>query len=239
MKKYKTKIITAIVLFSASLAIYCLHYLFFRDLHHILIYLVGDIAFLPIEVFLVSIVIESIISSREKKEKLEKLNMVIETFFSEFGKVLLLEFSRKDDHIGQIKSMVTFSTGAEKMDFKTITKQLQSYVGNIRIGNIDLKELCSSLRQKRQFLLGLLQNPNLLEHQSFTETLLAVFHLTEELAARDLTRLSETDLNHLKGDAERAYNHLIQQWVRYMEYVRKNYPFLFAFALRTNPFGTG
>jgi hypothetical protein len=40
------------------------------------------------------------------------------------------------------------------------------------------------LLSKRDFLVALMENPNLLEHESFTDLLWAVFHLVEELAVR-------------------------------------------------------
>ena len=49
-------------------------------------------------------------------------------------------------------------------------------------GNLD--ELKLFLISKRNFLLMLLENPNLLEHDAFTDLLRAVFHLTEELGFR-------------------------------------------------------
>jgi hypothetical protein len=65
---------------------------------------------------------------------------------------------------------------------------------------------------------------------------MAIFHVTEELAARDLGSLSEEDRNHTKRDLERAYGHLIRQWVSYMDYTHKHYPYFFLFAVNTNPF---
>ena len=46
---------------------------------------------------------------------------------------------------------------------------------------IFLEETKKYLMGKRRFLLALLENPNLLEHETFTDSLRAVFHLTEEL----------------------------------------------------------
>ena len=70
------------------------------------------------------------------------------------------------------------------------------------------------LLEKRTFFLRLLENPNLLEHETFTELLWAVFHLTDELAARkDLTTLQESDFNHLLGDINRVYAALTRQWL--------------------------
>jgi len=86
-------------------------------------------------------------------------------------------------------------------------------------------------------LLGLLENPNLLEHESFTNLLWAVFHLTDELAHRsDLVKLPDTDYQHLAGDMKRVYHQLIIQWLNYMKHLKQDYPYLFSLAMRTNPF---
>jgi hypothetical protein len=47
----------AIGFVALSALLYFVHYLIFRDVHHIFIYLLGDLAFLPIEVLLVVIII--------------------------------------------------------------------------------------------------------------------------------------------------------------------------------------
>jgi hypothetical protein len=85
--------------------------------------------------------------------------------------------------------------------------------------------------------LGLLENPNLLEHESFTELLWAVFHLTEELAFReDVKQLVDTDYDHISGDIKRAYVLLISEWLTYMKHLKNDYPYLFSLSIRTNPF---
>ena len=83
----------------------------------------------------------------------------------------------------------------------------------------------------------MLENPNLLEHESFTNLLWAVFHLTDELAYRiDLSSLPDTDYQHLAGDIKRVHHRLILQWLDYMKHLKQNYPYLFSLAIRTNPF---
>ncbi|MDO8869890.1 MAG: hypothetical protein Q7V10_03960 [Methanobacteriaceae archaeon] len=100
-----------------------------------------------------------------------------------------------------------------------------------------LKSLKSLLLDKRQFMLGLLENPNLLEHESFTDMLWAAFHLAEELENRyNLDKLPNSDYQHLSIDLELVYSHLIYEWLHYMEHLMNNYPYLFSLALRTNPF---
>lgn len=83
----------------------------------------------------------------------------------------------------------------------------------------------------------LLENPNLLEHESFTELLRAVFHLTEELAHRKkIKQLSLSDNEHIGKDIKRVYGILVIQWLHYMQHLKENFPYLFSLAMRTNPF---
>jgi hypothetical protein len=90
---------------------------------------------------------------------------------------------------------------------------------------------------KREFMLALLENPNLLEHESFTELLWAVFHLTEELDNREnVKQLSDADLEHISNDIKRAYIALISEWLKYMKHLKNEYPYLFSLAVRMNPF---
>ena len=101
----------------------------------------------------------------------------------------------------------------------------------------NLSQLQKFIVDKRAFLLRLLENPNLLEHQSFTELLWAVFHLAEELSHRkDVTNLPDRDYEHLGGDIKRAYQLLIREWLAHMEHLKNDYPYLFSLAMRTNPF---
>jgi len=102
---------------------------------------------------------------------------------------------------------------------------------------IDFPRLKEFLAARRQFLLALLENPNLMEHDRFTDMLWAVFHLAEELEARDdFGKLPESDLRHLAGDVERAFSAVSQEWVLYAEHLKTNYPFLFSLVSRTHPF---
>jgi hypothetical protein len=85
--------------------------------------------------------------------------------------------------------------------------------------------------------MSLLENQNLLEHDNFTDLMWALFHLTEELVVRkDVTMLSENDTLHIEIDFKRVYSLLISEWLDYMKHLKKEYPFLFSFAMRTNPF---
>jgi hypothetical protein len=230
------KLIAGIAMVFLSIAVYFIHFLIFRDAHHIFIYLIGDIAFVFIEVLMVTIIIHHLLNEWEKRSHLKKLNMVIEVFFSEFGKHLLVYLANFDKNLDKIHDHIIDKDGTCRMDFRAAFKALKNYKADMEIDRIELSKLSKFLTDKRGFLIDLLQNPNLLEHQTFTEALMAIFHITEELAARDLDSMSKEDIEHTKEDIERAYNKLTDQWLHYMEYTEKNFPYFFLYAMRTNPF---
>lgn len=98
---WKVKLGIFLVILSALL--YVANYFIFHDLHGVLFYIGIDIAFLPIEILFVVLVIENAISSREKKQMMEKLNMVIGAFFSEVGTDLLAAITKFDPDAEHIK----------------------------------------------------------------------------------------------------------------------------------------
>jgi len=237
MNRFNWQILLGFSLLALSAIFYFIHYAIFRDTHHIFLYLIGDCAFVFIEVLLVTLIIHQLLSKREKRAMLKKLNMVIGAFFSEVGTELLRWFASLDLQLEEKrKDLLEISQWSEKRYFE-VRKKLKNSKFEIESPKNNLEDLKSFLIGKRSFLLGLLENPNLLEHESFTELLWAVFHLTEETACRvDLKQLPDTDCQHLSGDIKRVYGLLIAEWLAYMKHLRDSYPYLFSLAARMNPF---
>jgi hypothetical protein len=226
----------AIVLIILSVMTYTLHYLIFEDLHHILIYAVGDLAFVFVEVLLVTLIIHALLERREKLVRLSKLNMVIGAFYSEVGLALIQMVNRMQCEPEIACRDVKVRKDWTHKDFADTVERLKARKGIVKISPEGLREMRDLLSKRRDFLLRLMENPNLLEHERFTELLLAVFHITDELIVReDLDHLPATDIVHLGGDAQRAYSRLIVEWVLYLEYLQKAYPYLFSLAIRENP----
>lgn len=237
MKRLSWQILLGLCLIALSTIFYLLHYAIFRDPHHIFLYLVGDVAFVFIEVLLVTLIIHQVLSMREKRTRLEKLNMVIGAFFSEVGTRLVAYFSDFDPKLDRIRKELVVTNDWSEQEFSSVSKRLKNCDYGVEIQKVELEDLANFLMAKRDFLLRLLENPTLLEHESFTELLQSVFHLTEELANReDLGELPDTDYQHLAGDIKRAYVLLVHQWLDYMKHLKDNYPYLFSLAMRANPF---
>ena len=227
----------AVALIALSIVFYAIHLLVFHDPHHIAIYFLADLAFLPIEVLLVTLILHKLLERRDRQMKLEKLNMVIGTFFSTLGTDLLTYFSDHDPLMQDLRKDLRISESWKEADFKRVGATLEGYSCTVTIGEIDLAGLKKFLAGKEDFLVRLLENPMLIEHESFTELLQAVFHIAAELNHRkDLSSLPANDQRHLARDICRAYHLLILQWLEYMRYQKKHYPYLFSLAVRTNPF---
>ena len=240
MKRLNWQVLLGMSLLVLSALFYSLHYLIFKDPHHILIYLLGDVAFVFIEVLLVTLIIHRVLEQREKRSRMEKLNMVIGAFFSEVGSKLLEILSELDPSTEKLQQELVAEAKSAEQEFQSVTRWLARHDYSIEAQKLDWEAVKTFLVEKRDFLLRLLENPNLLEHESFTDLLWAVFHLADELRARkDLKGLPDKDYQHLDGDMMRVYGRLARQWLEYMRHLKGSYPYLFSLALRTNPFNRG
>jgi hypothetical protein len=219
-----------------SFILYILDYLVFGRAGDVVSNFMGNLAFLPVYVLFVTLMVERVLKERDKVAMRQKLNMVIGVFYSEVGTVLLRDFT--DFLVSHDELAAQLRVGPEwtGRDFIKANRFLANHEIEVDCRLGDLKQLKNFLMNKRDFMLGLLENPNLLEHEDFTDLLWAVFHLTEELAARQrLDGLPPTDLDHLGGDIRRVYHTLTRQWVSYMQHLKEDYPYLFSLAVRTNP----
>jgi len=226
-----------IALVALSAVLYFIEIEVFHSSRDTFFYFFQDIAFVPIQVLLVTLIINRLLTVREKRSRLEKLNMVIGAFFSEVGTKLLTYFSDCDPNLKNTRKDLIVTNNWSHKEFVRMKGRMKHYDYGVEIQKVDLVYLRTFFLEKREFLLRLLENPNLLEHESFTELLLAVFHLVEELVVReDVTSLPDADRHHIAGDIKRAYILLVQQWLEYMGHLRDHYPYLFSLAIRINPF---
>jgi hypothetical protein len=235
MKKHGFLVAMAIILLATSGMLYLTHYLIFRDAHHIYIYLLGDFAFLPLEVLLVGLIIDRILSWREKQAMLSKMNMVVGVFFSEMGTRLLAELLPGFD-LSQIMARLGVRPNWDTSDFRQATAFADTLKPQADCRAINLDALKDFLSHERDLLLRLLENPNLLEHERFTDMLWAVSHLAEELEARpQLHNLPGSDEAHIGADIGRAFGALAAEWLDYVQHLKSNYPYLYSLVLRTHP----
>lgn len=199
-------------------------------------FLVGDVAFLFLQVAIVTLIVDRLLRDRERAAMLRKLNMVIGAFFSQVGTELLGRLSVTDGVLAEVRPDLIPQLSWKAADYLAAKSALEHHHAKIDMSSCDLDELKAMLVREKPFLLGLLSNQSLLEHEQFTELLWAVTHLAEELEARTtFVDVPTPDSIHLAGDAKRAYTLLTLQWLSYMQHLQTQYPYLFSLAVRTNP----
>ena len=238
MKKiFNWQVLLALILVTLSFSFYMLDYILFGQLKDIIFYGIIDLAFLFLSGLIVMLFLNRLLEYREKQSLLKKLNMVIGTFFSEVGTDLLKQCAGYENNKKELYSGLIISGSWNEKDFLTAKNMITVPEIQIKCNEKGLEKLKVFLVERRPFLLSLLANPNLLEHEAFTDLLWAVFHLTEELEHRStFNGLPAGDYKHLFGDINRAYTRLILQWLDYMAHLKRAYPYLFSLALRRNPF---
>jgi hypothetical protein len=239
-KRLSWRVSLALFLLGLSALLHYIHFLIFRDAHHIFLYLLGDIAFVPISLLLVTLIFEHILEAKQKEATAHKLNMVLGVFFNEVGNPLVKHFLPLETDNPTILEHLRVKADWPLKTFVQARKLLKDFNYKVDAARLDLLALRDFLTQKRTFLMLLLENPNLLEHEQITDMLWAIFHLTEELIARrDLRHLGARDLEHLSGDSKRAFVQLILEWIEYMKHLKVDYPYLYSLAVRINPFDPG
>jgi hypothetical protein len=188
-------------------------------------------------VLIVGVVIERLIALREKRALVHKLNMVVGTFFSELGTPLLAELLPAMQAAPEIMERLHLTASWTRDDFAKASRFARALECKVDLAQIDRVALREHLTDRRQFVLRLLENPNLMEHERFTDLLWAVHHLEEELEARTtLTDLLPADEAHLEVDTRRAFNAVLAEWVLYVQHLKTDYPYLFSLVVRTHPF---
>lgn len=229
----------AALLMLLALAFYFIRWqLFPTPVEHreMLRYILGDIAFLFLQVLLVTVFIDGVTQYRQREEMKQKLNMVVGAFFSQAGIELLGLIAATDSALGSVRDRLVVSVSWKPEDYRRAAVSFSQHDPGIALASFDLIALKNVLSAQKPYILGLLGNQSLLEHEQFTDLLWAVTHLAEELEARDdLSALGAADLAHLTGDVKRAYRLLGTQWIAYLDHLQANYPYLFSLAVRTNP----
>ncbi|WKY48137.1 hypothetical protein Q5O24_02045 [Eubacteriaceae bacterium ES3] len=234
MKKHLNGILIGVSFVLLSTLLYSLHYLLFHDAHHIFIYLLGDIAFLPVDVLLVSIIFHKIIEDRDKEERLKKINMVVGVFFSEVGVELIRLF--RETAVFDEKEAVVIESNWEEKDYKNALKILKNSRIKLALKGDDLVQLEKLLTANERLFVEMLQNPIMSEHDTFSDLVLSISHAQQELSHRnDLRQLGKNDAEHIMVDIERFLKFLLLEWLMYMNHLKDEYPYMYSLLLRKNP----
>lgn len=237
MKKYNDIIKIGALLLGISAVLYLINYIMFGDAHHLFVVFAEEIAYMPIYIFIILVVAEKAISSREKKDMARKTNALVGTFFTELGYELIMIITRFDGDCEKVKSELKNIESWDDAQKKKFIANVDQHKYCAPKGTEDLVIIKDLMLQKKDFMLELMSNTSLIEKDEFSELLLAVNHVLEEFRTRgEISTFDSAATGHLHVDVERAYRHLMASWVFYMMHLEKEYPYLHKLALRVNPF---
>ena len=236
MNKYKNTLRIVLELIIASLVLYFINYLIFKDFHHIMMFFTEDLAFIPIEVLVTVLIIEKELERREKKKKIQKINLLTEIFFEETGNDLLRVISSKDKGNFEINSLLP-KDGGNINNYVEIEDKIDSYNCNFMLSEQDVEDIFEVLNDSKGSIVRFIENPYLDEHDVFTDLLQSAFHAYSDIKhRRKKGSYNKEDLDHLSEDIARLYKYLSKEWIVYLKYIEKEYSYLYKLVLKNMPF---
>ena len=233
MKKNHT-LRVALSLVVASVILYIINYLIFRDFHHIMMFFSEDLAFIPIEVFVTVLIIDKQLERREKKKKEQKINLLTEIFFEETGNDLLRVIASKDNRNAEIQKLTCKNNITDLLE---IESKIKKHECEFSLNEEDLEDIFKTLSDSKDSLVRFIENPYLDEHDIFTDLLQSAFHAYSDIKHRKIKGYyTKADLSHISEDISRLYKYLAKEWIVYFRYIEKEYPYLYKLVLDDIPF---
>ena len=117
--------IIAVVLLLLSAVFYMLQIHIFHNEEETFFLMLQDLSFVPINVLLVTLIIDRLLKRREKQGLLNKMNMVIGVFFNDIGIGLIKICNGLIENIDDINGGLQVSQGWNDRDFNKITKSFR------------------------------------------------------------------------------------------------------------------
>jgi hypothetical protein len=223
-----------------SCVVYFIQFLIFHRPEETAFYFFEDLGFVPISVLLVTLGLNTVLVRREKLALLEKVGIVVNEFFAEAGTEILLALLPFLSDRENIAVRLQPRTEWTDKDFFAAKAYIQKSEIRIRLEGNDLTALAEVLARNTPHILRLFENSGLLEHDSFTDMLWAIYHIHDELRSREsLDMLRDSDLRHLQTDIQRGCRLLLLEWIDAMKNMRVRYPYLYSLAVRKSPIGEG
>ncbi len=239
MKNYFAKHATAVaivLLFATSAVIYLVQFWLFHDTRDTFFYLLQDWAFLPVQIAVVTIAVGQIIGSREKRERMEKTQMLASTFFSDCGMAMFRTMLRPLLNKEVLWPALKIEKDWGPRDFAAAVEAVHRCPLSFRLSPTCMTHLREIFQEKHMSMMIIISNPALLEHEVFTDMLWAIFHLKDELSARtNFDHLPSVEQEHLNDDMERALRAILVNWIGHMQHIQAEYPFLFLLEIENNP----
>lgn len=195
-------------------------------------------AFLPVQLLFTTVLVNSFIKVREKRQKLKLMSLQQNIFFTELGNGILKYLKKVDTNLEKIQKLLTDTKIQDDAFFNYFETHVSSYEGNINANAIYSQELLNYLVSKIELLHSFMRNPLLVENNSFANLLWSIYHFIEEFkfnseSGYEGKQKSTSEILHLFKDIEEK---LLREWVKYLINLRSFYPERFSYAILHSPF---
>ncbi len=240
MKPVKAKLTVKqliLLLLCASALLYAIHYLIFRDLHHLAIFGLHELAFVPLEVILVTLGLDQLVEKTHREEARSKVSIIETLYFNESGGTMLRYLTSFDPDAARLRELLQVTEDWHSSDFRQAIRQLKSYPFLLDLDRIDFFGLHYHLSQRHEYYRSMLENPALTQSEAFTEMIMKIYLLWEELDGRtNLYQLPEKDRNYLAELLHEIYRELTEYWLDNVYNHSIHNRFRLHRAIESNPF---
>lgn len=154
------------------------------------------------------------------------------------GSQILSLLVEGDERIEEVEEYCHLNIDWEDENFEKLSDVFIDYKCSLSIDKVNLEKLDSILEGEGEFLISLIMNPMIDEYEEFTNLLMALIHLRDELNTRYKDNdMAEYEKAHVTEDMFKVYRFLILQWIDYMKHLREFYPALYIKEIMDSPFG--
>jgi hypothetical protein len=174
-----------------------------------------------------------------KRENQAKISMIESVFFSESGSDMLryLFSCDADKDIEEIRSIMDVQRDWSAKQIRQARAAVKNITYEVDSSKIDFFGLHYHLSTRHSYFLKVIENPALSGHERFTELLLHIYHLWEELECRtDLYNLPPDDREYLCKAVNAVYKELAIEWMQNATDLLLHQPERLHHVIRTNPF---
>lgn len=240
MKPVKAKLTVKqliLLLLCVSALLYAIHYLIFRDLHHLAIFGLHELAFVPLEVILVTLGLDQLVEKTHREEARSKVSIIETLYFNESGGTMLRYLTSFDPDAARLRELLQVTEDWHSSDFRQAIRQLKSYPFLLDLDRIDFFGLHYHLSQRHEYYRSMLENPALTQSEAFTEMIMKIYLLWEELDGRtNLYQLPEKDRSYLAELLHEIYRELTEYWLDNVYNHSIHNRFRLHRAIESNPF---
>jgi hypothetical protein len=234
--------IRGLIIFFSSLSVALLaihHWIFHENGYWASFLLLHEIALMPLEFVVVTLGLEQILELTHKRENQAKISMIESVFFSESGSDMLryLFSCDADKDIEEIRSIMDVQRDWSAKQIRQARAAVKNITYEVDSSKIDFFGLHYHLSTRHSYFLKVIENPALSGHERFTELLLHIYHLWEELECRtDLYNLPPDDREYLCKAVNAVYKELAIEWMQNATDLLLHQPERLHHVIRTNPF---